>query len=395
MYLRINRNRLDTIFDLLKPVVPTRPLNPVEGQVRLMVDGAETLVADATDGRVQVRATTAVEDGDGMDLFPAHRLADFVGAMPKGDVTLAVDENRMAEIYCGDVHFTSPLIAAQDFPAFPPDDATLKSLVAVSAGDLAAALDRVNYAVGGEGAREDLRLVQISGVGPEASVRAYSGFRMQEIPLAATTRVDDETYEIVLTDYALQPLVRFLRTIRSFLPGKATDTPVEIFLSEEDGQPPKFVFATAHAQFAVPAPAVKPTDLSNILRIANEQAEDAGTIEADTGQLIRAVEAARLATPPDQMAVSIDLTSPVKVHAQIDDANTYSATLDGSSYDGDEEGRTVVASLDDLLGLLGAWTHERVRLLIAPSKYARGQTMPMIQTRDEDSDSPGIISQAS
>ena len=79
-----------------------------------------------------------------------------------------------------------------------------------------------------------------------------------------------------------EPLVRFLRTIRSFLPGKATDTPVEIFLSEEDGQPPKFVFATAQYESGDwdSAPLVPANVIDSIARYTSIDVAPTGAIVA-------------------------------------------------------------------------------------------------------------------
>lgn len=399
MHFTVSHPLLSGAVDRLLPIVPNRPLNPVEENIRIVVDTIEggvapdgqverhyQLVLDATDGRIQARVVVPLsgEDHDGFDLFPAQRLHDFLDNMPAEDVTVFV-QDRLAQIQTTTSTFTTPLPSDTAFPPFPEPEGDYQPLGTYDIGAFVAGLDRVTYAMGAEDAREDFRMVQILN----GMMRAYSGYRAQEVQVASQVlngmNEPIEDAEILLVDYAIQPLARFLKSSR-------TKEVLVVRTSEEVGG--KYVFVLDdRSVFVVPVPGVKFTDMTNIFRLANEQTAEAGRVEVNRNELINAVKAARLQAPPDELVVSIDLREPILVHAMVDDSNRFERTIPNSAYDGEED-RTVSASIDDLLGLLGAWPHERATLLVAPAKFGRGQTMPMIVLRDEDSGSPGIIAQA-
>lgn len=382
MHLTLPSASLANTIAAVKHIVPTRPLNPIEGQVRLLVDGT-SLVADVTDGRLQLRhISNSVKEGEGFDVFPAHRLDDFLEFMPpKAALSIEIDEKRVARLAAEDVEFTTPLLTqehANQFPAFPEDDGEWEPRGTYVASALLNALDRVQYAVGGEGVRDDLRMVQIL----DGAVRAYSGFRLQEVKLG------EFEGEVLLVDYAVQPLARFLRSLP-----KGAEV---LIVAHPEKLKYNFIFGTPTSGMllAVPMPAIPFVDLGGVYRAAEKQLETANRLRLDRDQLMEAVTAARLQSPPDALSVNLTLGDHVVVSAAVDDANRFQRVLSADSYEGDEDGRTVSASIDDLLGLLGGAVDEKVTLFVSDASYTRGTTMPMIQTRDDDTQSVGIISQA-
>lgn len=389
MHFTIPRGVLDGVVNLLKPLVPTRPLNPVDGQIRFLVDDGQ-LVCDVTDGRLQARVITdGLLEGDGVDLFPAHRLDAMLEYLPSGNVTVRA-EDRQGQIYSAGAHFTMPLLSDTAFPAFPtvaPDDV----LTVFTSAAFLDGLDRVSYAVGGEQAREDLRMIQVLG----SSVRAYSGSRFQEVTVGGPAEDPDAPVEVLLADYAIQPLARFVRA------SGARDVTVFAVAATDDA-PAKYVFSLyvpagpggpeRSMNLAIPTPASQFVELTNIRSIAEEQFKESGRLLVDRADFLKGVTAARLQASPDQLTVQIKLASPVVLSSSTDDANTFTYQVLNSSYDGNEADRVIAASIEDLLGLAGAATDENLELAVAPSRYARGTTMPMLQARDEDG-SLGIIAQ--
>jgi DNA polymerase III subunit beta len=153
---------------------------PVLANVLLETEGPGGLRISATDlhlgttGIVPAR----VEKG-GATTASARTLFDIVRNLPRGEVSLFVDENHWLEVKCGRVHYRIAGIPAEDFPELPSAEDV--SFFCLDAELLSRLIEMTHFAVSTDEGRPHLNGALFQGEGELLRMVATDGHRLSMV----------------------------------------------------------------------------------------------------------------------------------------------------------------------------------------------------------------------
>lgn len=154
--------------------LPSRPAAAVLAGVKMTVTDGRLLLSTFDYEQSAVASLALTDDAeDGAALVAGKTFNDIARSLPKGDVTVAVEDSRL-RITAGRAKFALPMMPVEDYPALP---AAADAVGAVPGDLLAAAVRQVVVAAG-----KDDSLPMLTGV--EVKVDPETGV----LSLAATDR---------------------------------------------------------------------------------------------------------------------------------------------------------------------------------------------------------------
>lgn len=109
MRLTISRDLLQTACKIVQPALSNSAINPILGYMHFRVH-AGSLTLRCSDGDLEIRQAIALADlvDDYELLIPGVHFFGIVGKLPKGDVTLEAEGNKLT-VKCAKSKFTIPL----------------------------------------------------------------------------------------------------------------------------------------------------------------------------------------------------------------------------------------------------------------------------------------------
>lgn len=176
MKITVSRDHLLNALRLVGNVVSSRTPMPVLSTV--LAETAEGwLHMSATDMEMSVRtAIPAVVEEAGGTTLPARKMAQIVGALPAGDVSLATDEGQATSVACGKAFFR---IVGLDPKEFPKDSGFTEEWSFVVPGrELRKALAKVSYSTSEDETRHVLNGILLSVREGMMTVAATDGRRL-------------------------------------------------------------------------------------------------------------------------------------------------------------------------------------------------------------------------
>lgn len=201
MIVTVNSQLLAAELRLLNRVVPSKPAIAILGYALLRADG-ESLNFYATD--LEVGLTTncpAHADVPGSAVVPVGLLLSMVERFVDGDVTIALDENKLL-VKCGAFQSRLQVLPREEFP--PPKLAEGKSIT-LDGDAFRALIPRVRSAILSSGPRVILQGALLTLAGPVAALAATDTHR---VALATMGKEPDEnTLRVVIPTKTLDALV--------------------------------------------------------------------------------------------------------------------------------------------------------------------------------------------
>lgn len=176
MKITVSRDQLLNGLRLVGNVVSSRTPMPVLSTI-LAETSDGWLHLSATDMEMSIRtAVPAVVETPGSTTLPARKIAQIVGALPAGDVSLATDEGQTTTVACGKVFFR---IVGLDPKEFPKDTGFAEEWSFVLAGaDLRKSLSKVSYSTSEDETRHVLNGILMSVRQGMMTVAATDGRRL-------------------------------------------------------------------------------------------------------------------------------------------------------------------------------------------------------------------------
>jgi DNA polymerase-3 subunit beta len=176
MKITVSRDHLLNGLRLVGNVVNARTPMPVLSTVLAeTVDG--WLHLSATDMEMSIRsAIPAVVEEGGSTTLPARKMAQIVGALPAGDVSLSSDAGQTTSVVCGKAFFRIVGLNPQEFPR--DTGFTEEWSFAVPGRDLRKALGKVSYSTSEDETRHVLNGILLSVREGMMTVAATDGRRL-------------------------------------------------------------------------------------------------------------------------------------------------------------------------------------------------------------------------
>lgn len=184
---------------------------PILSSVLLSTDGPHSVRVVATDLYMGAVSSVAAQVKQGGSVaLPARTFQDIVRKLPEGEVHLAVDERRAAEIRAGRTRYRVPGASGDDFPPLPSPAGA--SFAEVDATTLLSLLSLTSYAMSSDDTRPHLAGALLKGDGKKLHVVATDGHRLSK----AEARVSDAMlgFEMLVPRKAVHELERFAHHMR-------------------------------------------------------------------------------------------------------------------------------------------------------------------------------------
>ncbi|NLY94442.1 MAG: DNA polymerase III subunit beta [Myxococcales bacterium] len=152
---------------------------PILSNVLLATQGDEALRLSATDLYQGVTSTVPAKVvREGQIAVSAKMLHDIVRALPQGEVSITVGENRGLTIRCGKVQYKVPGFPGHDFPPLPmPVDATFAE---VPADRLVELITLTHYSMSSDDTRPHLSGTLFEGKGEIVRMVTTDGHRLSK-----------------------------------------------------------------------------------------------------------------------------------------------------------------------------------------------------------------------
>lgn len=150
---------------------------PMLSNILLSAENSDSLLIAATDLYLGLSATVeASVKKTGSIAVSARTLFDIVRALPDGDISFHVGQNRAAEIRCGKVRYKLPGMPGDDFPPLPsPEKAEFAKLDSHLVGELVAL---TQYGMSSDDTRPHLAGALFEGDGKLARMVTTDGHRL-------------------------------------------------------------------------------------------------------------------------------------------------------------------------------------------------------------------------
>jgi DNA polymerase-3 subunit beta len=150
---------------------------PVLANVLLESEGPGGLRISATDLHLGITGVVpaTVENG-GATTVAARTLFDIVRNLPRGEVSLTVDENHWLDLRCGRVHYRIAGIPAEDFPELPSSEDV--EFFCLEAEVLSKLIEKTYFAVSPDEGRPHLNGALFESEGGALRMVATDGHRL-------------------------------------------------------------------------------------------------------------------------------------------------------------------------------------------------------------------------
>jgi DNA polymerase III subunit beta len=263
--------------------VPSRTSLPVLSAILITTDsGRLRMVATNADTTITVWLSATVLD-DGAAASPARLLGELVGSLPKGTVTLTVNQrDQSLNVRCMPYDANIKGYPPDEFPPAPTmDDETA---ISVDASQLRDAIGQVAFAAATDDTRPSLTGVLFSLRDGSLTLAAADGFRLA-VKTVAVPSADAGSFEILVPARALQELARVVgdlkedvrvgvNSTRSHVRFRATD--FELVSRLIDGAFPDFrkIIPSSHTGRTL----VSTRDLISTVKVASYFARDANNV---------------------------------------------------------------------------------------------------------------------
>lgn len=176
MKLTVNKDAILDGLAKVQSIVGTRTTLPILYNVYWKAD-KDGLTLTATDLEISVRTTVDANiSRTGGTTLPARRLYSILGALPKSDIEIDVDEKDNASIRCDASYFKIIGMSEEEFPALPKFQGQRTFIL--DQGDLKRMLMATRYAASSDESRAILNGVLFSFRGEQLGIVATDGRRM-------------------------------------------------------------------------------------------------------------------------------------------------------------------------------------------------------------------------
>lgn len=166
------------LVDALGPVgraVSTRSIIPALAGIQLLAETG-SLRLTATDGDLTIRSRVSAEvESGGTVVVPGRLLADVARQLPKGDVSVFVNESGLLQIECGTASFKIRLLPPDDFPPAPEIDGASVILPVL---DFSETIDQVAKSASRDETRPHLTGILLSVDGDKLRAVATDSYRL-------------------------------------------------------------------------------------------------------------------------------------------------------------------------------------------------------------------------
>lgn len=203
MELTVKQENLAKALNIVGKVASSRTSLPILNNILLQTNGSRLLVA-ATNLEIAVSQNIGAKISSPGDItVPAKLVSEFISGLPKGNVTLRVDNNRL-KIESGNYTSTINGVAADDFPELPTVDPKNSIQYVINADEFKEAVSQTTITASNDTTRPVLTGVYWHSFEGSLYLAATDGYRLSERKLIST---DSEVSAIVPAS-SLQEVVR-------------------------------------------------------------------------------------------------------------------------------------------------------------------------------------------
>lgn len=230
MKFACSQSDLNTNLSLVSRAVPSRPTQPVLGNVLLIADPeTQMLSLRAFDNELGIQTSFAVQvTAGGAVALPAKTLGDIVARLPEGELALALDDqgdSQLVSLVSASGRYELRGMLAADFPELPvivSDEAIALPVEALLEG-----LRSTLFAASTEETKQVLTGIHVKLSAASIEFAATDGHRLAVLE---TTTESAET--AVPEDFAATIPARALRELERILNLQASDDRVELRADE-------------------------------------------------------------------------------------------------------------------------------------------------------------------
>ncbi len=209
MELTINREEFVQGLARIHTVADRRSSMPVLANVLLETEGPGGLRISATDLHLGITGVIPVTTSKGgATTASAKTLFDIVKNLPKGEVSLSVDQNQWLEVVCGRVRYRIAGIPAEDFPDLPSADEV--EFFHLDAELLAGMIEKTYFAVSPDEGRPHLNGALFEGDGKNLRMVATDGHRLSLVDQELEDKKSISSFSMLVPLKAIQELRRLL-----------------------------------------------------------------------------------------------------------------------------------------------------------------------------------------
>ncbi len=203
MELTVKQENLAKALNIVGKVASSRTSLPILNNILLQTNGSRLLVA-ATNLEIAVSQNIGAKISSPGDItVPAKLVSEFISGLPKGNVTLRVDNNRL-KIESGNYTSTINGVAADDFPELPTVDPKNSIQYVINADEFKEAVSQTTITASNDTTRPVLTGVYWHSFEGSLYLAATDGYRLSERKLISA---DSEVSAIVPAS-SLQEVVR-------------------------------------------------------------------------------------------------------------------------------------------------------------------------------------------
>lgn len=182
---------------------------PVLANVLLETEGPGGLRISATDLHLGTTGIVPARiDNGGATTAGARTLFDIVRNLPRGEVSLTVDDNHWLEVKCGRVHYRIAGIPAEDFPELPSADDV--SFFVLDAELLGRMIEMTHFAVSTDEGRPHLNGALFQGEGNLLRMVATDGHRLSMVEKTVEGNDTGFEFSMLVPLKAIQELRKLL-----------------------------------------------------------------------------------------------------------------------------------------------------------------------------------------
>ena len=203
MKLTVTQENLTRALATVGRVASSKTSLPVLNNILLRTEKNRLLLA-ATNLDIAITETIGAKvSREGAITLPARLLVDYISNLPKGNVELELEANKLS-ISADHYHSTMNGVSAEEFPALP--DINVQTELVIPSADMKKAIQQTILTASHDETRPVLTGVSMQTSSGYIYLAATDGYRLSEKRLAAS----EDELSIIVPAGAFQDLVRVL-----------------------------------------------------------------------------------------------------------------------------------------------------------------------------------------
>jgi DNA polymerase-3 subunit beta len=208
MEVKVAQEVLQKAVAQVSKIVMAKPSYPILSNILVNVTSEGIMTLTTTDLDITISVSCGVDaKQNGRFTVPAKTFSDFVGFLPKLEVVLKQEKDKV-RVLCGKHEALFPVIPPEEFPEIPQVGEEEEPLVTVKASVIKPVLDKVIFSCSHDISRPIFATVCFEPVDDTLYLVGVDGFRLSRVIMKAD--IKEGTNSFMIPYDALEEVSRFI-----------------------------------------------------------------------------------------------------------------------------------------------------------------------------------------